>query len=392
MTEYDKILVASLEGFLNRKEISFSFNPDTAEQLIKRAREQKVLPIVFIKNKAELERILPETTFAALKTEIMLAVSSQLQRSAELVRICSLMEKNGISYIVFKGAVCRTLYSDSEYRTSTDEDLLVGSANIEKAKQLMLSNGYKIVSEKGGELKFVNKYLNSLVEIHSSIVDESLSDEMRDVGDIFKNQLEKSVSVDIGAGKVKTFTPTFGFLSLCVHFFNHFVRGGIGIRPVMDIACFIRSFYSEIDFDFGFSVLKSIKADTTILTVISICKIYFNIDLNLSENEKFAEMLLSDILGAGAYGTADAGRVHSGSVTKSLAHKNKGIISTAFSVLMPSEDEIVSKHPEMKGKKREIRNYRIKRIIGFAGEKGKLKTVKTAGNRKKMLKELGIVE
>ena len=392
MTEYDKILIASLDSFLNSKKVFISFETDTAVQLIKRAKEQKTLPIVFLENRAEFERVLPEAEFLAVKKEVMFAVSSQLQRSAELVRICSMMEKNGISYIVFKGAVCRALYTNPEYRTSTDEDLLVKAENIEKAKQILLANGYRLINEKSGEIKLANKFLNSLVELHSSLVDESVSDGMRAVGDIFKNQLEKSVSIDIGAGKVKTFTPTFGFLSLCVHFFNHFVRGGIGIRPVMDIACFISTYRAEIDFDFCFSVLETINAKKTIRTVMAICEKYFNVELNVSENDKTVNLLLSDILGAGAYGTADSGRVHSGAVTKNLAHKDKGIISTAFSVLIPSEDEIVSKHPEMRGKKREIRNYRIKRIIGFAGEKGKFKTVKTAGNRKKLLKELEIYE
>lgn len=392
MTDYDNILIASLEGFLNEKDINFSFENNNAEQLVKRAKEQKVLPIVLLKNREGLEHVLSEAEFGAIKTEVMLAVTSQLQRNSELVRVCGLFGANGIDYIVFKGAACRTLYSNSEYRTSSDEDFLVGADGLEKAKCILLRSGYRLISEKDGELKLLNPFLNFLIELHSSLVDESVSEEMKNIGGLFISQLEKSVCLDIGDGMIKTFTPTFGFLSLCVHFFNHFVRGGIGIRPVMDIACYIKNYNNEIDFDFCFSVLKTIKAEKTIRTAILICKKFFNVEFDISENEKSADLLLEDILGAGAYGTADVGRVHSGTMTKTMTRKDNGLISTAFSVLLPSEKDIISKHPELEGKKREIRKYRIKRIIGFAGEKGKLKTVKTAGNRKKLFKELGIVE
>lgn len=391
MTEYDKIIIASLECYLNNKDCCMSFETDTARQLIRRSREQKILPVVFLKNSTEFKRVLSDSEFAKLKAEVMLNVSSQLQRNAELVRVCHILEADGINYAVVKGAVCRTLYDKSEYRTSSDEDILVGKDNFEKAKKLLLSGGYIIADEKKGEIKLINPRLKSLIELHSSLVDDELSGEMKQIGDLFITQIANPFPLSTEAGVINTFNPTYSFLVLCVHFFKHFIIGGIGIRPVMDIACFIKAYSDEIDFDYCFSVLRTISAEKMIKTVISLCVRYFNIEFKCFEDKKAVDRLMCDILEAGAFGTSDSGRVHSGMVTKAITKSKKGMFSSALSALIPSEDEIVSINPDLKGKNGEIRKYRIKRIMGFVGERGKIKAITTAEKRRKLLKELGIV-
>lgn len=392
MTEYDRILTASLDSYLNNKDFCSSFDADTARLLIKRSREQKVLPVIYLKNSQELQSVLPEGEFAGLKREIMLSVSLQLQRSAELVRICRILESNGIEYIVFKGAVCRSLYDKPEYRTSSDEDLLVAEEKIDKAKSLLLNDGYVIADEKKSEIKLINPRIKAFVELHSSIVNSSASEQMKQIGDSFISQLDNPFRVSTEAGSINTFNPTYGFLALCIHFYNHFVIGGIGIRPVMDIACFIKSYSNEIDFDYCFSVLETVSAEKMIKTVISLCVRCFGIESEYAADGKSADRLLSDILDAGAFGTSDSGRNHSGTVTKVMTNSGKGVVSTALSALIPSEDEIVSVHPELKGKSGEIRKYRVRRIINFAGEGGKIKAIKTAEKRRRLLKELGIAK
>ena len=392
MTECNKLIIASLESYLNSGKLNSEFDYETAERLISVSREQKILPIVFLKNSEAFQKTLSAEKFGEIKAEVMLSVFSQIQRNSEIVRVCRLLESEGIKCIIFKGAVCRALYSQSEYRTSSDEDIFVGADSMEKAGALLQKSGYKVTDRKKGEIKLINPNPKSLLEIHSALVDSGVSDGMREISEAFDAQLNSPMRIAADAGEIPTFTPTFGFLSLCIHFFNHFVRGGIGIRPVMDIACFLKNYSGKIDFDYCFVMLRKINAEGTVLNVMSLCSKYFGIECGYHGSEKTAEKLLADIMSAGAYGTSDSGRTHSGAVTKKLARSDRGFVSSVFSVLYPSEEEIVSAHPELKGNSEEIRKYRFRRVADFAGEKGKIKAVVTASKRNKLLKELGITD
>ncbi len=391
MNECDRLLLDSLNSYMNGQASDSDFDVQTAVELISLSGKQKVFPIVYLQNSECFERVMDFQSLAEIKIKVMLNVSAQIQRSSELVRVCGLLKEKGISLIVFKGAVCRAMYSHPEYRISSDEDILVGAKNMEESVRILTSNGYELLEMKGGEAKLINRTLNSILELHSSLVDEAVSEEYRKIGELFRSQLESPMTLDIGCGEIATFSHTCGFLSLCMHFYNHFVCGGIGIRPLMDIACFIKKYKNEIDFDFCFSVLRTVNAEKFIKTVIALCNKIFETDCAYAENREAADMLLDDIISAGIYGTADESRAHSGTVTKSLAHGNGGRISSAFSALFPSASDIASAHPELEGRSAEIRKYRIKRIVGFAGGKGKIKVLQSTKKRKKLLKAVGII-
>lgn len=392
MYDFDKILLESLAYYTNGLRHNAKFDKETALKLIKRSREQKVFPIVFLTNSEAFEKVLDKAELARIKSEVLLSVSSQVQRSAELVRVYNLLKADGISSVVFKGAVCRMLYSNPEYRISSDEDILVGADNLERSADVLSANGYVVLEKKNGEIKLMSRRIGSLVELHSSLVNADVSGAFGRIAETFNEQLQNPEMLDIGSGEIAVFSPTYGFLSLCIHFFNHFIRGGIGIRPVMDIAQYIKIYQDRIDFDYCFDLLRDINAEMLILTVISLCRKYFGIECGFEGSVNTVEALLDDIMNAGIYGTADESRVHGGTATRAAAREGKGMLSSAVSAVFPSKEEIVSQHPELKGKIGEINRYRIKRIVGFAAKKGKLNVLQSAGKRNRLFKELGILK
>ena len=388
MTECNKILLNCLADFRKSKKIFFDTDAETAEELIKRADEHKLVPILYLTAGESLEKIISAQRFAALKSSVVLSVSMQAQRTAEIVRICKLLEKEKIRYIVFKGAALRALYSNSDYRISSDEDLLVKKEDMQRASALLIENGYEIMSEKDGEIKLAGRKVKFLIELHSSLVGSD-SDEWEKTDALLVSQLDRPDTVETGAGTVKTFSPTFGLLSLFVHLFNHFVIGGVGIRQVMDIACYIGHYSDEIDFDKVFLCLSTVNAEKFAKNVINICSAYFGLDMSFGKAD---DELLDDFLCAGIYGSADTGRRHSGTLTKKMSQGNGSFFANAIAAAFPSDEEIVSMYPEMKNDKKAVMAYRIRRIKSFAEEKGKLKTFSYAGKRKRLMKKLGIQE
>lgn len=389
MTECDKLILASLNSYMNGTQFSAEFDEAAADDLLKKSKEQKIFPIVFLQNSAAFERVFSPEKFFSLKTQMLFTVSAQVQRTAELVRVCRLLESENIIYIVFKGAVCRAMYKNPEYRISSDEDLLVKAEEIRKAAELLCRNGYEILSDKGEEIKLLGKRVKMILELHSSLVSNKESPQWELIDSEIKSQLESVERTDIGAGEVNTFEPTYGFLTLCIHFYTHFIISGIGIRQVMDMACFVKTYSERIDFDYIFSQLESINAKKLIISVLEIGAQYFGLDFPVGNG--YNEMLLDDLLCAGVYGTADRTRLHSGSMTKKYVHGNKGFFPSLVSSVFPSDESIEEIHPELKGNKKKIRVYKIRRIINFAGEKGKIKSLLNAEKRKKLLKELGVI-
>lgn len=274
MEEQNNILLASVRGYLNGDYSAAELNRETAELLMKCARKHKVLPIVYLENSGALKNILTPQEYAVLRNEIIIITLAQIRRGAELVRLCSILKNAGIKHLVFKGAACRALYKNPEYRTSSDEDILTG-ADSEKAAELLEKNGYSVIERNNGEITLLHKPTGLLAELHSSITATDGSEELNRIGSMLLSQLDNPYKINTEYGQLDTFEPTYGFLCLCMHFYNHFVRGGIGIRPVMDIACFIRAYYDEIDFDFCFSTLATVRAEKLIKAVIALCGKYF---------------------------------------------------------------------------------------------------------------------
>ena len=388
MTECEKILMSCLNFFLNDKKFFFETDKETAQTLIKRAEEHKLIPVLYLTAGESLKNIISPQQFSALGANVIFSVSLQAQRTAELVRLCRILENEGIELLVFKGAELRAIYKNSDYRISSDEDLLVKDEDMQRAAGILEKNGYEVISDKNDEIKLAGRRINLLVELHSSLVGTH-SPEWDRIDRLLISQLDSADTVETGAGSIKTFSPTFGLLSLLVHLFKHFVIGGVGIRQIMDIAAYIEYYSEKIDFDTVFSLLQTVKAEKFAKSVINICSEYFGLKMNFGKADK---ELLDDFLCAGIYGGADAGRIHSGSLTRNMSQGGGGMIANIVSVAFPSDEEIIRQHPEMKNNKNALRAYRINRIKSFAEEKGKLKTFSYAGKRKKLLKRLGILE
>lgn len=388
MTECNEKLIKCLNCFMNDKSFPERIEKALLMRIAEKAGEQKLIPAVYFAADESFRSELSAREYEKIRQTVFISTVSQMQRTAELVRVCRLLDEKGIRYIVFKGAVLRAMYKNSDYRISSDEDLLVKESDIAETVKLLCENGYEVSADKEKEVKLINRKLKSVLEIHSSVApDDRRYDE---INSALNSQLDSSVYVNVGAGEVRTFSPTYGFLSLCVHFYNHFILSGIGIRQVMDIACFYKNYSHKIDFDYVFQMLEKIRAAKLIDSVLAIGERYFDVEYH-GKNE-VSEKLLDELLNAGIYGTADMGRVHSGTLTANLAKENKRTVSSLISSVFPSKESIVKNHPELKGRDGEINKYRFERIIKFAGGKGKLKTLSCAEQRKKLFKELDIID
>ena len=68
----------------------------------------------------------------------------QAMQTNQFLRLYEHLRNAGVTPLVVKGIVCRSLYPNSDYRISSDEDLLIPSEQFEVCHKAMLDFGMQV--------------------------------------------------------------------------------------------------------------------------------------------------------------------------------------------------------------------------------------------------------
>ena len=141
--------------------------------------------------------------------------------------ISSALDMAGISYIPLKGAVIKHLYPDPYMRTSCDIDILVHEEDLPKAIKAIESKTDYVAGKRGyHDISMTNTQIS--LELHFSIKEGS---------DSIDQLLEKAwdYAKPSGIGSSYLFTSEFHIFYILAHMSYHLKKGGLGIRPFLDL-------------------------------------------------------------------------------------------------------------------------------------------------------------
>lgn len=165
---------------------------------------------------------------ALCKKQISLAAARCERTQYEYKEVCKLFENEKIPYLPLKGAIIRNYYPQAWMRTSCDIDILVHESDLERATDAMIQSL---------EYSFEGRYFHD-IELHSPAgtnleLHFSLSEGMKQSDPIFQRVWDYSKS----ANKSYRFdmSPEFMIFHVIAHMAYHFVNGGCGIRPFIDL-------------------------------------------------------------------------------------------------------------------------------------------------------------
>ena len=146
--------------------------------------------------------------------------------SAELLKILSLFEAHGIPAIPYKGPVlAASLYGDLSLRQFGDLDILVHERDALRAKDLLLSQGFRtrfsLPPKRSAvflrrELDFIHDRPPYCVELHWGIIEKHFS-----FAPDLDRMWERLEPVSLGGTSVLSLSPEDSLLSLCLHGFLH---------------------------------------------------------------------------------------------------------------------------------------------------------------------------
>lgn len=112
--------------------------------LLRIAGTHGVLPLLHVHLKETFPDLVPPTILDQLHNQFLANAGHNIFLTEELLKLLNLFETNGIPAIPFKGPLLAlSVYGDLALRTFNDLDIVVHRGDIQKAKALLLSQGYR---------------------------------------------------------------------------------------------------------------------------------------------------------------------------------------------------------------------------------------------------------
>lgn len=166
---------------------------------------------------------------AKFQKQQMMAVYRFQRLNYELTAIETVLEENGIDYLPLKGAVIRGYYPEMWMRTSCDIDILVREEDLNRAVETLCERlSYRVEGERNYHDISLFSESGVHLELHFSI-QENHPELDRALSQVWEYTEQK-------AGTHRYDQCKEYLIFHCVaHAAYHFLSGGCGIRPIMDL-------------------------------------------------------------------------------------------------------------------------------------------------------------
>ena len=233
----------------------------------------------------------PETDFQYYQNVMFATVVRMQKISYEFERVCEALENAGIRFVPLKGAVIKNYYPEFWMRTSCDIDILVHKNDLKKAITAINSNNRFQVSEKHYHDVSLMTVDGIHIELHFSILEanDNLDAVLKDVWEYTEPQENHKCSMRL--------TPEFFLFHIYAHTTYHFLKGGCGIKTIIDI--FLLEKYLKYDNESLEELLEKAKIKQFRQELKALSKVWFS-------NATHSEITLSMekyIFSGGVYGS-----------------------------------------------------------------------------------------
>lgn len=307
----EELLLRSLAAYLDNDSLSTDITKESFwHDLIALAQEQKLLPVLF----DVLHESMPESIFDKYRQTAVLQVARQTAHTMEFLQLYKELSNRCIPTLVVKGIIARSTYSRSDLRISADEDLYIARSDYLVFHQAMKELGFDCVSMPDLNNAHEERYYRHdfLIEGHWELFpqEHALLNSLNRYSKIF---WDRAQPVIIDGIPILTLEPTDHMVFLLLHAFKHFIGSGFGIRQIADIAQWSKTY--EIDWDRAHCILSEAHADYFASAIFGIGEEYFGMVFPQRWVRTNYELLLSDALSAGIYGSSTMSRKHSSTMT-----------------------------------------------------------------------------
>lgn len=170
-----------------------------------------------------------DETAKKLDKQYLISIFRYQHQRYDLSVILNTFESAGIAHIPLKGSVLRAYYPQEWMRTGCDIDVLVREEELDKAKDTLVNIGYKAGLKMTHDISLESPG-GTHVEVHFDLIEKDKHGPDSVLEEFFN---------DASAKEGKTYhlesSPEMFIYYHIGHMAKHFVNGGCGIRPFLDL-------------------------------------------------------------------------------------------------------------------------------------------------------------
>ncbi|MCD8107080.1 MAG: nucleotidyltransferase family protein [Oscillospiraceae bacterium] len=402
MTRAESDFLSILKNVVH-PETSFVLNDPEWSEIIAVAEKQNLSSLIF-----DASQDLPghEIVEALYFEKAVAQVSIQAQKTADFLNLYKAFLEDGISPIVLKGIICRSLYGErADFRASGDEDILISKEDYAKVTHTLHHCGYHAENKPDSGLKLVQEVtftnIDSPLTVELHLNPFGSSDHIRiKMNEWFMDVFDSQEIVAIDGVSVRTLEPTDHMLFLIFHAFKHFTGSGFGIRMMLDILLFSEKYDFQIDWQYVYKGLIAVGAVAFYDDIVILGNRYlgFQLQLRIKCAGTSPEELLEDMLHMGTFGNSSKNDSTAGRITSiTVAGNSKGHnrIKDMLRLLFPPLQVWMSWKPYLKDKPWMLPIEWGKRLLKYL-RKGNLmadlaESRAIAERRLELLKKYGVI-
>lgn len=256
-----------------------------------------------------------------MRSRLMRNVAVGLQHA----RLHELMTNAGIDYVILKGCASAYYYPDPLLRDMGDVDFLVRSEDIERASDILVSDGFKM-SHEGHGVHIVFEKDDCRYELHrepSGIPNGEAGEIIRKY---FDDIFDKSVLIDTDFGQMKIPSPFHHGLIILMHTAHHMTGEGLGLRHINDFAVFENSFGEDEFVSMFYEKLNRVGLWRFACIMTKISSMFLGADeRGFAEeiDENICVNIMKDVFSAGNFGQKSSDRGHEALIMQRAGEEKK---------------------------------------------------------------------
>ena len=216
------------------------------------------------------KELISETLLKHLTKDYYAYIASDVKYQQAIKKLNKLLNDHMIDHIFLKGSVLKELYPDSYMRAMGDIDLLVHEKDIKRVHKIFKDEGILLQHKSDAHDLFI-MHQEITVEIHPKLY--------KDFNKKYEAILTKPWDYAIQKELFEfRFKPEFEVAYLLYHLAKHLDSSGIGLRSVLDIAVYLKTYEKEIDKDVLKVLLEKTDLTSFFTHMIKVNQIFFGYD------------------------------------------------------------------------------------------------------------------
>ena len=262
MNQAEQVLLQAIQKSLWNKDITFPDNTDW-NAVLKEAEDQAVLGIVIGVAPADAQREWRgRASYVTAHFVRILHYQEQLYK---------LLKSNGIPMAILKGTAAAIYYPNPSQRTMGDIDFIVPEDCFDKAKELLIQNGYNVKDDPQYRRHIDVSRDGIFFEMHRFFSELGI-----DIESYIVNGIPEAEIVTIHGNSFPILPKTANGLVLLAHLAFH-LKTGLGFRQIIDWMMFVNQNLDDAFWNQSFrNDAKKTNLDVVAITITKRCQKILN--------------------------------------------------------------------------------------------------------------------